>query len=53
MLKMRGKRTPEPQPAPPRMPSDEIPGLPTWVFIPENRGGNPPPDRLDAASNRF
>jgi hypothetical protein len=49
MTKTSEKRISEPQSAPPRMPSDSIPGLPAWVFIPENRGGNPPPDRLDSA----
>lgn len=37
------EKTCEPQPIPSPLPSDSIPGLPPWVFIPENRGGNPPP----------
>jgi hypothetical protein len=39
------------------LPSESIPPAPPWVFIPENRGANPPPSeqewRHEVANRRF
>jgi hypothetical protein len=45
-LKRRKPKTPPERTTDrPPLPSDSIRAVPSWVFIPENRGGNPPPDR--------
>jgi len=36
---------PPPRPAPATLPSQSIPPVPRWVFIPETRGANDPPPR--------
>jgi hypothetical protein len=37
--------SPQPQAAPATPPSQSIPPVPRWVFIPENRGANAAPQQ--------
>ena len=45
LKRRKPKMSPTPKADQPPLPSDAIRAVPPWVFIPENRGGNPPPER--------